>query len=398
MLFIAYLNMDYLNKILNSQRRILFILFVLAAVNLFVFWLLFGFHPNNDTESFLDTINFFRGNDAYLQPNRYLTPLYPVISAKFLFFISPVRSLIFMNIVFYFGLVLATYGLIARVFKNRFIGFVTAFLVMTNYAMVRYALTQVQDMGGYFWLVLTIYFGWRWWEDKRDSWLYLSGIAVAFGILTKESGALGALFVGMLILCKRDTIKNTAIAIFKVAFFPLLVMIINFSRGQEIHLSSFDLYRLTWQSYGPENYTLLRWVGVNATTYNLAWGAIIGGLVIFFKNFRTISQDIKVYLLVSIPTALTQLAWPVFISRTVFIAAWLLLPIASYALWVLYDNGKIKRSLSIFLIILFIVAPYILQNTLRYAHLFVILEQCRNNIICGWNYFWQNRDSFSKIK
>ena len=159
-----------------KKHGLLVSLLALGAVNLLVFYYLFGFHPNNDTDGFIYTIDFFRGQDAVFFPNRYLVPFYPVVGAKLLFVISSVQSLIVMNIIFYFGLLLLTYGLIARVFKNKWIGFVTALLVATNYAMIRYGLTQVQDMGGYFWSVLTMYAIWRWREEKHHGWLYLSSI------------------------------------------------------------------------------------------------------------------------------------------------------------------------------------------------------------------------------
>src|SRR3989344_6615014 len=165
-----------------KKHSVLIWLLALSTINLVVFYYSFGFHPNNDTSSFIDFIKFFRGYDVSFFPSRYLNPFYAVISAKLLFFMSPEQSLITINTVFYYGLVFLTYGLIRRVFKNNFIGFVSAITVMTGYAMVRYALTQVQDMGGYFCFVLTIYAGWRWWEDKNKLWLYLGGMAGAVGV------------------------------------------------------------------------------------------------------------------------------------------------------------------------------------------------------------------------
>src|SRR3989344_3637352 len=181
-----------------KKYKLYLALLVLGTVNLVVYYYSFGFHPNNDTGSFIETINFFRGNTAALEVNRYMVPFYPIVAAKLLFFLSPAHSIIVINIIFYLGLLLLTYGLISRVFKNKWIGFVTALLVATNYAMIRYGLTQVQDMGGYFWCVLTMYAIWRWREEKQTNWLLLSSIAVAFGVLTKESGGMGALFAGVI--------------------------------------------------------------------------------------------------------------------------------------------------------------------------------------------------------
>lgn len=372
-------------------------LLAFGTINLVVFYYSFGFHLNNDTDGFIYTIDLFRGNDTVFFPNRYMVPFYPVVSATLLFFLSSVHSLIAINIILYFGLLLLTYGLITRVFQNKWIGFVTALFVATNYSMIRYGLTQVQDMGGYFWCVLTMYAIWRWREQKQISWLCLSSIAVAFGIIAKESGGMGALFAGMIILLAKDGWKKTSKYLAMFAIFPLITVVVNSLRGREIGFDSLTYFIDVWKFWGPENYTLLRWFGVNASTYNLIWVAVVAGLVLLYKNRRVINRDIMLYFIAVVPTSLSYLAWPVFISRTVFISAWLLLPLAAYSLFKLYEQGKFWRYLSIFFVVLLMATPYLLQNTIRYSHMFKIIDDCNNNFVCAWNYFWQNRDSASKV-
>ena len=380
-----------------KKYKLHLVLLALGTVNLIIFYFAFGFHPNNDTDSFIYTINFFRGDTAALEINRYMVPFYPVVAAKLLFFLSPANSIVVINIIFYLGLLLLTHGLINRVFKNKWIGFVTALLVATSYAMIRYGLTQVQDMGGYFWCVLTMYAIWRWREQKQSSWLYLSSVAVAFGVLTKESGGMGALFAGIIILLEKDGWKKTVKHLVMFSLFPLITVVVNSLRGREIGFDSFTYFVAVWKAWGPENYTLLRWFGVNASTYNLIWIAVVAGLVLLYKNRRVIDRSIMVYLIAVLPTSLSYFAWPVFIARTVFISAWLFLPLAAYGLFKLYEKGKYWKYLSVFFVVLLMVLPYMLQSTLRYAHVFTIIKDCHNSIICSWNYFWQNRDSISKI-
>ncbi len=370
-------------------------LLILATINLLIFYALYGFHPNNDTTSFIDLIKFFRGYDVSFFPARYLNPLYAVVSAKVLFFMSPEQSLITINIVFYYGLVLLTYGLIRRVFKNIFIGFVSAITVMSGYAMVRYALTQVQDMGGYFWFVLTIYAGWRWWEDKNRSWLYLGGMAVAFGVLTKESGCMGALFVGILFLLDKVSWKERVLNFLRFSIFPFATIIVNGLRGADVDYNSALWFASSWKGYAAENYTLLRWFGVHASTYNILWFFIAIGLYFLIKNWRNLDSNIKIYLLAVIPSSMSYYVWSVFIARTVFISAWLFVPIASYGIYNIYIKGRWFKHAAVGMIVLAVITPYIIQSTLRYATLFTIMKLCKNNIPCTWNYFWKNREQFS---
>ncbi|MEK7165596.1 MAG: hypothetical protein AAB874_02190, partial [Patescibacteria group bacterium] len=89
------------------------------------------------------SFQFFRGNGTDIHPPRYLNPFYPLVGSTIFAFLSPEHALIMTNIIFYFGLVLLTYDLIRRVLKNNAIGFLSAVMVMTSYALIRYGLTQV---------------------------------------------------------------------------------------------------------------------------------------------------------------------------------------------------------------------------------------------------------------
>lgn len=382
---------------IDKHKTILF-LFLLATLNLFIFWALYGFHSNNDTGSFIDLIQFFRGVDldaSIFSPARYLNPLYALVGSKVLFFMPPEQSLITTNIAFYYGLVFLTYGLIRRVFKNNFIGFISAIAVMTGYAMVRYALTQVQDIGGYFWFLLTIYAGWRWWENKDKKWLYLGGVAVAFGVLTKESGCMGALFVGILFLLDKVSWKERFLNFIRFSIFPLATIIINSFRGHDVNYNSARWFVWNWQYYAKENFTLLKWFGVHASTYNILWLFIIIGLYFLIRNWRNLDRNIKIYLLAVIPSSMSYYFWSLFIARTVFISAWLFVPIAVYGIYNIYIKGRWFKRAAIGMIVVAVVTPYIIQSTLRYATLFTIMNLCKNNIPCTWNYFWKNRTQFS---
>ena len=98
--------MDYLDKFehwLAEHRRALWLLFALATLNLVCFALWFGFHPNNDTDSYLISMEYFRGQTDEVYPNRYLNPFYSIVGATVLRWLSPPMVLIVLNIIFYYG-------------------------------------------------------------------------------------------------------------------------------------------------------------------------------------------------------------------------------------------------------------------------------------------------------
>lgn len=394
-----FIHLTKLNAMIMFLKRnkLAVILALLALVNLIIFSQLYGFHPNNDTDSFIFTIERFRGLDAPLHPNRYMNPLYALVGASFFRWATPAMSIIISNIIFYFGIVLLTYGLIRRVFRSDKIGFVTALTIIPAYALIRYGLTQVQDIGGYFWFILTVYAGWRWWEEKRDGWLYLGGLSVGLGMLTKESGAMGALFVGILFLAWKTSWKERITAFIKFSIIPFLFLIGNQFNGRRIHYSSLDWVVWNWKTFFYE-YTPFKWLSINLSTFNATWLGAALGLGFLVKRWKTIDSNIKLYFLAIIPGSLSYFGWPIFISRTVFICSWLIVPLAAYGLVQLYEQGSWKKYLSILLLVLMIISPYVLQSTLRYVHIFAIIDSCHKNFACTWHYFWSNRENFSTIQ
>ncbi len=379
---------------LKSQKIKLSFLVVFLTIFLLYFWQTFGFHYNNDTDGFIYSIQMFRGQDAELYANRYLNPFYPVIASKLLFFIGPVQALITINILFFFGTALLTYGLVRRVFKNDIVGLSSAIIIATAYPMVRYALTQVQDLGGYFWFVATLYCGWRWYESRDYRWLVVAGTGTAFGLLTKESGAMAAVFVGLLILINKSKLLSKFYQLVIFSIFPFITLIINKFRGRDVDYDSTRWFIDNWKIYFDTHYTFFKWAAINLSTFNFVWPLFFLGLILLYLNRKSIDKSVFVYLLAILPSSLSYFAWPLFISRTVFISAWLIVPIASYFIARVFASGR--KSLAIVLFVVAIITPSVLQNTLRYAHVFKIYDDCQKDLVCSWQYFWSNRNNFSK--
>lgn len=368
---------------------------VFMVINLIAFAAIFGFHPNNDTNSFIWTMERFRGIDAPMHPNRYLNPLYPVIGASVLRWVTPETALIVINVFSYFALGMLTYGLVRRVFKSAQIGLWSAIAVVSAYPMLRYGLTLVQDIGGYVFFVLTAYAGWRWHEEKKDLWLYIAGVAIALGLLTKESGAMAAIFLGILIVCDSKTIQELLKRLLKSAAIPLLALLSTQIIGSMIGYNSFEWFLWNWKTYAQENYTIIKWFGVNATAFNVLWVAILLGAAVLVAKWKEVDSSVKVFICAMLIPAFSYFAWPVFIGRTVFISAWLLIPIGMYGIYQASKKWQWSSIVIVLLLALMVVTPYVLQGVLRYANLFAIAQICNYNIGCGWNYFWKNRDGFS---
>lgn len=388
--------MDYLDKFevwLATHRRALWLLFGLATLNLICFALWFGFHPNNDTDSYIISIEYFRGQTDQLFPNRYLNPFYSLVGATVLRWLSPPMVLIVLNIIFYYGLVGLTYDLIKRVFQKASIGLITATTIMAGYPLLRYGLTQVQDIGGYFWFLLTLYAGWRWFENHQTRWLFIGSLAISGGLLTKESGAMGALFFAALIAMSKLSWRAKFVRLCAVASIAAVTLGINMWRGHLVDYSSLQWFIDNWKVYGPTNYNLFKWAGVNITTYNLVWPFAAAGAYLLFLKKQWLTPQVKAYFLAALIPSLSYFAWPLFIGRTVYISAWLIVPLAAVAVVQLL---KKRWWLGVLAWAALIIVPYVLQETLRYVHFFQIFDICHYQVRCSWNYFWDNRHTFSE--
>ncbi len=389
--------MGYLSNFFKNSNKVVIALFFLGVLNLVVFSFIFGFHATSDTDSFVLAIDFFKGNSDIIYPNRYLNPLYPVVASTLLPFLSAAQSIVVINIVFYVGIIFLTYGLVRRIFKNNMTGFIAALLIMTAYPILRYGLLQVQDVGGYFWFLATIYTSWRWYENKDWRWLALGSVSVAFGVLTKESGCMGALFTGLLILSIRSlSWKKKIMLILGFALLPLITIIINAVRGAEVGYSSAQWFIDNWYVYAPGNYTIVKWLGVNLTTYNVLWIFIVWGLYLLIKNRKILDPCIVTYFLLVIPSSASYFAWPMFIGRTVLISAWFFVPIAAFALSHLISRGGKYQWVGIVSVMICVLTPYILQYIIAYAPLFSILEICHYNPVCSIQYFVEHWHEFSR--
>jgi hypothetical protein len=265
-------------------------------------------------------------------------------------------------------------------------------MVMTAYPMLRYALTQVQDIGGYVWYVASLYTGWRFFESKNIYWLQLAGIAVAFGVLTKESGCVGAVFIASIILASRQSIGQTIYSFLYFTWAPFITVILNIIRSRDMNYSSARWFLDNWKGYAIDNYHFVQWFGVNATTFNVLWIFVLISMYMLISKRWVLSRQVWIYLSAVLLPSLSYFAWPIFISRTVFIAAWLIIPLTAYSLCKISERS---RLLFVSLLAVVLVTPYAMQSILRYAHVFKIYDDCNASVSCSWNYFWQNRQTFS---
>ena len=168
---------------------------------------------------------------------------------------------------------------------------------------------------------------------------------------------MGSLFVGLILIAKNwKNLKSLFLNFLLFSIWPAGTLLINWFRGRDVQYNSMQWLVYNWQTYKAYNFTFFKWVSINLSTFNVAWIAVFVGLYFLYKNRKNIDNNLRLFLLVVIPSSLSYFGWSLFISRTVFVSAWLVLPIAAYGIYELYNAGYKKISMT--LSVLIIVAPY----------------------------------------
>ena len=114
----------------------------------------------------------------------------------------------------------------------------------------------------------------------------------------------------------RLDLKEKVISLSSVAWAPLLTIIVNSARSHDMAYNSLQWFIDNWIVFSAENYTFVRWLGVNATTFNVAWIFSVSRSFSFSEKWILPPGAMR-YLLAVIPSSLSYFAWPLFIGRTV---------------------------------------------------------------------------------
>ena len=71
---------------------------------------------------------------------------------------------------------------------------------------------------------------------------------------------------------------------------------------------------------------------------------------------------------------------------------------SAYGLYEVYKRGRFSRVIIILYIVFCLITPYVLQEVIKYGHIFQIYERNNKNISLTWQDFWKERKQFSEVK
>ncbi len=285
-------------------------------------------HPivAGDSVSYVESIEVLRHVDVPPDfiANRIVTTYGALQTIRLLdvFFQDISITWLVINTVLYICTGLFFYRIVDGLVEEKKIAFLSMWLLMTNYAMVRFGLGYLMDIGGWFFYIISIYFSYKYLQEERVRWLVAATSFVALGGLWKEYAFLAyVVVVGVIIYVNRSSLKKISVLLVSSGFAVATPIIL-------INIYCFIVYKYTYLSWlahqeglYPGQNILVEYVKSFGSLYNFSSFFIIGGIVLFIKNIKSVFVDKKLFFIgLVIVSALPVFVWPV-VTRVLFVTA-----------------------------------------------------------------------------
>ena len=205
---------NYSSKAFKLLRSPYFFLLVLATINLLVafFFVRYPLQLNGDSPSYLAAMKLMQGQEydqalygadteKFVRSRILTTPL-TLYSTIFVskFFGDEYSALLYLNLVFYFLIILVFYNLVKEVYQNKLVAFLGTILFFTNYCLYNYGVTYRTDLGGWFFFILGSWLAVKYYRlPQQEKYYYWSILSAAVGVLFKEYGALSLITLVILL-------------------------------------------------------------------------------------------------------------------------------------------------------------------------------------------------------
>jgi len=334
---------------IKSIKLEIYILVIIAVFNLLAGFIYFGL-PGEAIDYYGDAINYVKGLETpeysqgiyYRMISRILNSPLMIFSSAWLAstYEGSLRIMLFQNIIFYFLLIYVFYKLVFIIFDNSRIAFWATLFFSGNFCMYNYMPTYSSDPGGWFFLLLSVYFAISYYKKQIDSYYYLCILSSIVGLFYKETGGLGMLSLGVLILFQETSLKEKIRTISKAAILFLIPVVIFHGL---IYLF-FHYSYFTWYSYllesdgsvGLENVNRLKDIIKQPfQIFLIGWYSVFYGL---YKSKKNLKKEQLIFLIALLPWTLSFLLWSSLIMRIMFVLVPFLAILAGYGLYQIKNN------------------------------------------------------------
>src|SRR3989338_929057 len=323
------------------MKRFRYLLFTLtlATLNLGSVLIFFGFLVFLDSQQYVDTIRFFLGDpDAPVHLHRLLRPLGPLLAVPFEF-IGLGAGLLIQNIFFYFFSVGLVFLIINRLFHDQKQALYASVLFFSAMPVLKFGLGYLTDMGAWFFYLFSVFLALLYREKDNVLFAVVAAFVSSAGVLMKENGGMGILFLcGLILLSHQRSLKKKT-GIFFLAAVVFLIPIVLFQIFMHVN---FSYTYLDWFLYNKTTYVdqsgigsllLLHLYGLFQALHLVGW--VFGGVGLWIfqktKQYRHLYPVAAAFILPSF----SFLLWPASESRLTFMIALFAIMFASLGIrWV----------------------------------------------------------------
>lgn len=196
--------MNILEKTKNEKYLLLALLFII--LNAIAIILLFGFQDTGEGGIIIrDDIHGLLGQaeTSFFHCARRFSALGILIAAPFEF-LGDGAGLILQNLFFYLFSAYLIFRIIELVFHNREQAFLGTLLYIASLPILQFGLGYSNDMGGWFFFILSIFLTLLYLKNRNEKLIILNGFLSGLGFSMKENGCLGILFFIMIILLIKE--------------------------------------------------------------------------------------------------------------------------------------------------------------------------------------------------
>jgi len=330
-----------------KDNKYLFFSLLFAIFLLFVLYLFFGWQTDVDTGSYLETITYFSNKDIEslkLLPHRALRPLAILFALPFTIFLSPLMSLIFENVLFYFATTFLIFKAAKYVLKNEELAFYSVVFYLTSYPFLRFGPVALTDMPAWFFYLLSIYLTLLFLKNPKNYLIYFNGFISGLGVLVKENAGVGILFFLALLIFsgkfEKKEIINYAFKFFLLFLAPILVN--QFIIFYFLHYTYLDWYKFNTKIYLRQSYFFFNLAKNFFITFGFSWIFFLIGAVRILKEKHR--ENNKIYFSLLIPS-LSFFLWPSITARLIYIAGPFLSLLAAKGLDAKKNNFYFKTFL-----------------------------------------------------
>lgn len=335
--------------------RFLCIIFLVAALNIFVRLHFLPLTTSTDSDTYMNSARLLSGEHGTAFPGRLLKPLAPLGIALFapLFHGDFVAGFLALNILCYFLLAIAMYALLLLFTTERFLAMLGTLVFLSTYPVLEYGLNLYSEMGAWLFFVVALLGIVRYYRDASWKNFIIATIAVAVGLLWKEYSVIPGIFFGFVLLHEPTCTWKE-----KIARISMLGACSALSLGSmallvyaNYHYTYFDwLHEAALvdptQSQRHTYFILKSLFGV----FLLGWVLVVAGLF----NWRTFPRRDQWTLALLFPPSMLFLLWTFVSSRLYYIVAPLLAILALHGL----ETISARRFVRVALVVAIIFGSY----------------------------------------